>query len=115
MNDTELLSHFTNFDQEYSNKILEVIQSRKNDIEKYLLKKYNSRNNKLLETFDWDVKWMLGNNSLASQRTIFASLYLNCREGDSNTKMNMISMEMDKNDVDNLINLLENTLETMES
>lgn len=114
LNDTELVSHFPHLSQSHHKIILNVAETRKSDILDWILKEYNALEGNLLESFDWDVKWILGNNSLMSMREQIASLELISRNSVSNQRTS-VTIEMDEKGVDKVLGALESCLEQLEN
>lgn len=57
-----------------------------------------------MTSFDWDIKFLIGNSSLASYRQQKATLILNCQKG---TGSELVTVEMDRAMVDKMIAELE--------
>lgn len=112
--DAELVSHFPHLTLAQQQIILNVAVARKSDIQDWILKEYNAFEGNLLESFDWDVKWIMGNSSLLSMREQIATLELISRN--SVTKcMTSVSVEMGKKGVEDVLVALENCLEKLEN
>ena len=93
---------------------MDVIQTRRPEVEAFLVQEHNSRNNNLLISFDWDVKWIMGSSSLAMWRTQVATLIMNCRNGASgNSQRKEIFFEMTKKKLEEFINVLEDCSKTL--
>lgn len=102
----ELLSHFAHFNADFQQSVLDVFAVRRSEIEEFLLAEHNSRKNPLLQSFDWDIRWILGSSNMASLRTQIANLILNCKTAQS-TDLKTIHMEMTRKQVDQLIEILQ--------
>jgi COMM domain containing 8 len=100
----ELKASFFNLSTEFQQIAVDVVEARKDEILAQIIANQNASKDLLLDSFDWDVKWILGNSSLSSQRQQFASFMLNCRDG---AKCKQINFEMTKARLDDLINVLE--------
>lgn len=71
---------------------------------------FNARDARLMTSFDWDVKWVMGTSALATLRQPLATLVLVCRkrEADGGCSSNSsISMEMTPAMVKKMIGVLE--------
>lgn len=79
ISEQQLLSHFAHFNQDFQQSVLDVAKTRSFEIQEFLVNEYNSQKNDLLQSFDWDLRWILGTSSLTSLRTQIATLVLNCR------------------------------------
>lgn len=102
----ELISHFSHFNQDFQQCVLDVIQTRRPEVEDFLVNEYNSRENDLLSSFDWDLRWILGTNNLTTLRTQIVSLILNCKQH-QNDELKTIFMEINREKLDQLIAILE--------
>lgn len=102
----ELLSHFAHFNSDFQQSMLDVFAVRRMEIEEFLINEHNSRKNPLLESFDWDIRWILGSSNMASLRTQISTLILNCKTAKS-TDLETIYMEMTRNNVNQLIEILQ--------
>lgn len=79
---------------------------RRNEIEEFLINEHNSQINKLLLSFDWDIRWILGTNNMASLRSQIATIILNCKIPKS-MEPQTIHMELSRKQIDQLIDILE--------
>lgn len=104
--ETELLSNFSHLSSDLQNSVLSVIETRNSEVKDFLVKELNSRNNKLMESFDWDLRWIMGNSCLSAYRKQMANIVLNCRT--SNEKSEIVHFEAEESDLDKLIEILEN-------
>lgn len=108
--DTELISHFAHLNQDLQQSVLDVIGVRRTEVEEFLVCEFNARDTKLLVSFDWDVKWIMGTSSMATMRQQLATLVLNCRRsggGGSATGKETVSVEMRQPQVREMIRMLE--------
>lgn len=104
--DTELISHFAHLNQDLQQSVVDVIGVRRTEVEEFLVSEFNARDTKLLVSFDWDVKWIMGTSSIATVRQQLAMLVLNCRRsGGSGTET--VSVEMRQPQVREMIRMLE--------
>lgn len=104
--EAELLSHFAHFNSDFQQSVLDVITVRRIEMQEFLINEHNSRKNNLLMSFDWDIRWILGTNNMASLRTQIATLILNCKTPKSND-LKTVHMELSKEQIDKLIDILE--------
>lgn len=70
----------------------------------HLVNLHNSSNIPLMKSFDWDLKFIIGNSSLASFREQRATLILDCQKG---KESDSVSVELNRAMVDKLIQELE--------
>lgn len=106
ISDIELTAHFSHFNQDFQQCVLDVIQTRRADVEEFLVNEHNSRNNALLMSFDWDVRWIMGTNILPTSRSQIVTLILNCKEN-NNDNLKTKFMEINRQKLDELIAVLE--------
>lgn len=104
--EAELLSHFAHFNSDFQQSVLDVIPVRRIEMQEFLINEHNSRKNNLLMSFDWDIRWILGTNNMASLRTQIATLILNCKTPKS-SDLKTVHMELSKEQIDKLIDILE--------
>uniref|UniRef100_A0A1B0DJV6 Uncharacterized protein n=1 Tax=Phlebotomus papatasi TaxID=29031 RepID=A0A1B0DJV6_PHLPP len=76
-----LKSYFSYLNPELQEKIVRVIEGRKDEILRHLVFRSISSEQKALVSFDWDVKWILGSSSSSTVQKLITSLTLNCRKG----------------------------------
>lgn len=102
ISETELLAQFP---QLPSGAFLSILAARKPEITNYLIKLHNSKpESPILESFDWNIKWVMGNSSLSTMRNQIATLILNTR--DHNEVMQQTFFELDKSKLDELIKIV---------
>ncbi|XP_055641872.1 uncharacterized protein LOC129778787 [Toxorhynchites rutilus septentrionalis] len=101
----EFKSHFPSLSQSLQAALVEVITLRKPEVAQHLKNEINAIDNLLMESFDWDVKWIMGNSSLASRQEQITTLALNCRDKDMRLKT--VRCEMDREKLGELIRILE--------
>lgn len=116
VNDTELICYFAHLNQDLQQSVADVIGVRRAEVEEFLVAEYNARDAKLMMSFDWDVKWVMGTSALATLRQQLATLVLVCRkptgnDGDGATAgtiaMESVCMEMTSTMVKKMIGVLE--------
>lgn len=103
----ELISHFAHLNQDLQQSVVDVLNTRRSEIEEFLISEYNSRKDNLLISFDWELKWIMGNNNLAADRSQLAKLILNCRNGNDKFAVKTIDFEMNQKKLNELIRMLE--------
>lgn len=104
--ETELLSNFSHLSSDLQNSVLSVIETRNSEVNDFLANLINSKNNKLMESFDWDLRWIMGNSSYSSYRKQIANIILNCRTGKGESEI--VHFEVGESELDKLIEILEN-------
>ncbi|XP_058451684.1 uncharacterized protein LOC131430605 [Malaya genurostris] len=108
INESELRSHFAQLSQPTQRTLVDVVEARKPEITQFLISEINAKDNQLMESFDWDVKWIMGNSSLASTRQQIATVALNCRGKDR--KLRTVRFELNRTKLEELIRLLEQSM-----
>lgn len=91
--------------QDLQQSVIDVITIRRSEVEEFLVDEFNSRNDKLMVSFDWDLKWVMGSSSLATLRTQLATLIMNCRQKDGTIET--VFFEMNRKKLHDLIRMLE--------
>ncbi len=110
INQNELKLHLSNLNEELHENVFELLNLRSQEIAKYLISEFNSKDDQLLmESFDWELNWVLGSSSLATLREQLVTLSLNCR---NNVDLKTISFEMDQEKLGKLIEELENAVKS---
>ncbi|XP_055600873.1 uncharacterized protein LOC129749805 [Uranotaenia lowii] len=102
----ELRSHFGNLSPQMQTQLLEGLDRRRPEIDLHLINEVNARDGLLMESFDWDVKWIMGSSSLASVREQIATMALNCRTG-KDMRLRTVRFEMTRAKIDDMIRVLE--------
>lgn len=90
-----------------------MITIRRSEVEEFLIDEFNSRNDKLMVSFDWDLKWIMGSSSLPTLRTQLATLILNCRKNDGT--IDTVFFEMNRRKLNELIRMLEECEKKLET
>lgn len=99
----ELLEYFP-VDDGLKDCVFKAIEVRKPQVCQHLVNVHNSANIPLMKSFDWDLKLILGNSSLAAFKEQKATLILNCQKG---KEVETLSVEMNEEMLDKLIAELE--------
>ncbi|XP_055386505.1 COMM domain-containing protein 8-like [Condylostylus longicornis] len=111
VSEVEFLSQFSHLSLDLQQSILAVLKTRKSEVVVFLLREHNSKHYKLLQSFDWDIRFVFGDSNNPSLRREIASLTLNCiysNENEKKPKESSIFMELDRKMLDTLIEVLEN-------
>lgn len=99
----ELLDYFP-VDGNLKDCVFKVVEVRKPKVCQYLVDLHNSSNLPLMKSFDWDLKFIIGNSSLAALREQKATLILNSKKENDDAS---ISIELNREMIDKLIQELE--------
>jgi COMM domain containing 8 len=84
--------------------VFKAIEVRKPQVCNHLVNLHNSSHIPLLKNFDWDVKFIIGNSSLASYREQKATLMLNCQKGKT---PEMLTVELTRPMIEKMIQEIE--------
>lgn len=103
LNKSEMLDYFP-LTPDKKDCVFKAIEARKLQVCKHLLNEHNSKTIPLMKSFDWDIKFIIGNSSLASHREQLAALSFECNK---NGEKETISMEMNQNMLESMIKSLE--------
>ena len=98
-----MLDHFP-INSDLKDCVFKAIEARKIVVCRHLMHAHNSENNLLMKSIDWDIKFIIGNSSLASHREQKATLIFDC---DKKKSSETLSVEMGKDMIDKMINELE--------
>uniref|UniRef100_A0A182R3X4 COMM domain-containing protein n=1 Tax=Anopheles funestus TaxID=62324 RepID=A0A182R3X4_ANOFN len=107
LDEVRLRSHLSQLSPARQDRVLEIVNLRRPEIAQRLIDEVNRREGgvPLVESFDWNVSWIMGSSSLASTRKQLCTVALACRDGDSKTQT--ISFEMGRDQVEHVISELE--------
>uniref|UniRef100_A0A182MUP9 COMM domain-containing protein n=1 Tax=Anopheles culicifacies TaxID=139723 RepID=A0A182MUP9_9DIPT len=105
-----LRSHLSQLSPSRQDRVLEVVNLRRPEIALRLIDEVNRRAGgvPLVESFDWNVSWVMGSSSLASARKQLCTVTFACRDVDS--KAQTISFEMGRDEVEQVISELESVV-----
>lgn len=106
ISETELLSHFAHFNADFQQSVLDVFSVRRMELKEFLINEHNSRRNNLLQSFDWDIRWILGTSNMAALRTQIATIILNCKTSKT-SDLKTFHMELSREQIDKFIHILE--------
>lgn len=110
--EAQLLSHFSHLNPDFQHSVMDVVITRRAEMEEFLISEHNARINDLVTSFDWDLRWILGTNNFTTLRKQIVTLILNCKTVKS-TELKRIYMEMDRTKLDRLIDILEECDKTL--
>lgn len=99
----ELLDYFP-IDDSLKDCVFKAIEVRKPKVCQHLVNLHNSSNLPLMKSFDWDLKFIIGNSSLAAFREQKATLILNSKKGNDDASL---SVELNVEQIEKLIQELE--------
>uniref|UniRef100_A0A182K2R8 COMM domain-containing protein n=1 Tax=Anopheles christyi TaxID=43041 RepID=A0A182K2R8_9DIPT len=107
VDDVQLRSHLSHLSPSRQDRVLEIVNLRRPEIARRLIDEVNRREGgvPLVESFDWNVSWVMGSSSLASLRKQLCTVALSCRDG--NSKPQTINFEMVREQVEEVIRQLE--------
>lgn len=80
LDDAALLRmHFAHLPVDLQQSVLDVLCTRRHELQQLLLAEFNGRHRPLFQSLDWDVRWVLGSSSLATLRQQLATMVWQCR------------------------------------
>ncbi|XP_053314398.1 COMM domain-containing protein 8 [Spea bombifrons] len=100
----EVASHLNGLSAEHQDAILKCLKSRKPEISEALMEKVCAMSSAYLRDFDWQLKLALSSDKLSSLQMPLVNLDLDITERATVTP---VSVEMNKEELQNLINALE--------
>uniref|UniRef100_A0A182JK52 COMM domain-containing protein n=1 Tax=Anopheles atroparvus TaxID=41427 RepID=A0A182JK52_ANOAO len=107
LDEGQLRTHLSQLPQSQQDRLVEIVNLRRPEIAQRLIDEVNRREGgvPLVESFDWDISWIMGSSSLASIRKQLCTVVLACRDVDSKPKT--VSFEMGREQVEEVIRHLE--------
>lgn len=105
---------FAHLSADLQQSVLDVIRTRLSEVQDFLLVEYNGRDQALIQSFDWDVKMVMGSSRVAAMRQPLVTLVLQCRpEGGSEDSEKSVFFEMDRNKLRETLIVLEDCVRQM--
>ncbi|XP_037959963.1 uncharacterized protein LOC119689246 [Teleopsis dalmanni] len=96
--EAELLSEFANLSPELQRLVPAVLAARRPEIINYLIRHQNAKEHPLVESFDWDLRYILGDSSYAYNQRQIVTVTFNNRNSKGNLKPLHIQMNPKKLD-----------------
>ncbi|XP_076013156.1 COMM domain-containing protein 8 isoform X2 [Genypterus blacodes] len=88
----------------YSEAVLSVLRSRREEIQRALLDRTSTVSSSTLQDFDWELKLALSSDKISSLQTPLLSLSFDVRE---DAAMRPVTMEMNRDELNTLVSSLE--------
>ncbi|XP_039607325.1 COMM domain-containing protein 8 [Polypterus senegalus] len=104
MNDEELQQSLSGLDSSHQQAIFHCLQSRREEIRHSLIEKTNAISTSQLQDFDWQLKLALSSDKISALQAPLVNLDLDIKE---NGAITPLSIEMNKDELQNLISSLE--------
>ncbi|KAB0365199.1 hypothetical protein FD754_009355, partial [Muntiacus muntjak] len=104
LSDEEIDQQLTQLNSSHQEAIMKCLKSRKDEIKQTLLEEIIDISSAQLQDFDWQLKLALSSDKIASLQMPLLSLHLDVKE---NGEVKPYSIEMSKEELQNLINSLE--------
>ncbi|XP_062430596.1 COMM domain-containing protein 8 [Rhea pennata] len=104
MSDEEVAEQVTELNSNYQEAITKCLKGRKEEIRNALVERVNAISSTQLQDFDWQLKLALSSDKISMLQMPLLNLDLDVRE---NGEIKPISIEMNKEELQNLINALE--------
>lgn len=111
---TELVVQFAHLNADLQQSVLDVISTRLPEVQEFLLVEHNGRDAALVQSFDWDIKMVMGSSRLASIRQLLITLVLQCRPEGGTGSAKSVFFEMDRTKLRETIAVLENCARQMD-
>ncbi|XP_027755629.1 COMM domain-containing protein 8 isoform X3 [Empidonax traillii] len=100
----EAAQQISELNSDYQEAITKCLKGRKEEIRNALVERVNGISSAQLQDFDWQLKLALSSDKISMLQMPLLNLDLDVRE---NGKIKPISIEMNKEELQNLINALE--------
>ncbi|KAG3276680.1 COMM domain-containing protein 8 isoform X4 [Ictidomys tridecemlineatus] len=104
LSDEETLQQLNHLNSSHQEAIMKCLKSRKNEIKQVLLREIVDISSAQLQDFDWQLKLALSSDKIATLQMPLLNLHLDVKE---NGEVKPYSVEMSKEELQNLINSLE--------
>ncbi|XP_043917343.1 COMM domain-containing protein 8 isoform X2 [Protopterus annectens] len=104
LSDEQILQQLSGLSSSHHEEIMKCLKVRKEEIRLALVEKTNAISSAHLEDFDWQLKLALSSDKISSLQTPLLNLDLDVRE---NGKLKPVSVEMNREELQNLISSLE--------
>ncbi|XP_030048494.1 COMM domain-containing protein 8 isoform X1 [Microcaecilia unicolor] len=104
MSEDETLKQLDGLNLSHQQAILKCLKGRKEEIRHSLVEKSSAMSSAHLQDFDWQLKLALSSDKISMLQMPLVNLDLDVREND---KIKSVSIEMNKEELQNLINSLE--------
>ncbi|KAM6150727.1 COMM domain-containing protein 8 [Erethizon dorsatum] len=104
LSDEETLQQLSQLSSSHQEPIMKCLKSRKDEIKQVLLEEIVNISSAQLQDFDWQLKLALSSDKIATLQMPLLSLHLDVKE---NGEVKPYSVEMSKEELQNLINSLE--------
>ncbi|KAM5284988.1 COMM domain-containing protein 8 isoform 1-T1 [Hipposideros larvatus] len=104
LSDEEISQQLNRLNSFHQEAIMKCLKSRKDEIKKVLLEEIVDISSAQLQDFDWQLKLALSSDKIATLQMPLLNLHLDVRE---NGEVKPYSVEMSKEELQNLINSLE--------
>nr|XP_033802012.1 COMM domain-containing protein 8 isoform X2 [Geotrypetes seraphini] len=104
MSEEEAFKQLDGLNLSHQQAIMKCLKGRKEEIKQALVEKSNAMSSAHLQDFDWQLKLALSSDKISMLQMPLVNLDLDVREND---KIKSVSIEMSKEELQNLINSLE--------
>ncbi|XP_016062377.1 PREDICTED: COMM domain-containing protein 8 isoform X1 [Miniopterus natalensis] len=104
LSDEEISQQLNQLNSSHQEAIMKCLKSRKDEIKQALLNEVVDISSAQLQDFDWQLKLALSSDKIATLQTPLLNLHLDVKE---NGEVKPYSIEMSKEELQNLINSLE--------
>ncbi|KAI5188246.1 Comm Domain-Containing Protein 8 [Manis pentadactyla] len=104
LSDEEVFQQLNQLNSLHQEAVMKCLKSRKDEIKKTLLEEIVDISSAQLQDFDWQLKLALSSDKIATLQMPLLNLHLDVKE---NGEVKTYSVEMNKEELQNLINSLE--------
>ncbi|XP_029444189.1 COMM domain-containing protein 8 [Rhinatrema bivittatum] len=104
VSEEEVFKQLDGLNSSHQQAIMKCLKGRKDEIKQALVEKTSAMSSAHLQDFDWQLKLALSSDKISVLQMPLVNLDLDVREND---KIKPISIEMNKEELQNLINSLE--------
>uniref|UniRef100_A0A8C8SP38 COMM domain containing 8 n=1 Tax=Pelusios castaneus TaxID=367368 RepID=A0A8C8SP38_9SAUR len=104
LSDEEAVQELNELNSSYQEAIIKCLKGRKEEIRQALVERINAISSAQLQDFDWQLKLALSSDKISMLQMPLLNLDLDVKE---NGEIKPVSIEMNKEELQNLINALE--------
>ncbi|KAI9578563.1 uncharacterized protein LOC119640591 [Glossina fuscipes] len=107
----DIKSEFLNLTPELQKIIETVLDTRRTEVTRHLIRQLNAQDNPLVESFNWDTRLIMGDSSYAHNYRLLTTLTLRLLiSGNREDKHRFLHMQMDGKKLDGFIEAIDDAL-----
>lgn len=107
----DIKSEFLNLTPELQKIIEIVLDTRRSEITRYLIRQINAQDNPLVESFDWDTRLVMGDSSYAHNYRLLTTLTLRLLSSGDKKDNSFLHMQMDEKKLNDFIEAIDEALQ----